>query len=159
MSPLLTPGARSPTVPVGVAEWTTEINVAWKCKLPSWSNAIPIIVGDKIFITSEPSSLICIDKTKGEILWEKKLDFNEVLTPEQVAEAQANQPEIQRIQKEIQEIYKQADLKRRDLQKEFKLKPGPKIRDILIAMREAQIEGVIKDKTDARKFVEGYLSE
>lgn len=46
-----------------------------------------------------------------------------------------------------------------DLQKEFKLKPGPKIREILNAMREAQIEGVVKDKSDARKFVEGYLSD
>lgn len=45
-----------------------------------------------------------------------------------------------------------------DLQNEFKLKPGPKIREILTAMREAQIEGVIGSKEDARKFVEGYLS-
>jgi len=47
----------------------------------------------------------------------------------------------------------------KDLQKEFKLKPGPKIREILNAMREAQIEGVINNKDDARKFVEGYLSD
>jgi len=46
-----------------------------------------------------------------------------------------------------------------DLQKEFGLQPGPKIKEILGLMREAQIEGVIKSKEDARKFVEGYLSE
>jgi poly(A) polymerase len=45
-----------------------------------------------------------------------------------------------------------------DLMKEFKLKPGPKIKELLQAQREAQIEGLIKDEKDARKFVEGYLS-
>ena len=45
------------------------------------------------------------------------------------------------------------------LQKEFGLKPGPKIKEILIAEREAQIEGLIKDENDARKFVQGYLSD
>ncbi len=45
------------------------------------------------------------------------------------------------------------------LQKEFGLKPGPKIKELLQSQREAQIEGVIKDENDARKFVEGYLSD
>lgn len=45
-----------------------------------------------------------------------------------------------------------------DLQKEFGLKPGPKIKEVLHALREAQIEGVVGDKTEARKFTEGYLS-
>lgn len=46
-----------------------------------------------------------------------------------------------------------------DLQKVFKIKPGPQIKDILQALREAQIEGVVKDEKEAKKFVEGYLSE
>lgn len=39
------------------------------------------------------------------------------------------------------------------LQKEFKLKPGPKIRELLQALREAQIEGKVKNKEEAREFV------
>lgn len=46
-----------------------------------------------------------------------------------------------------------------DLQKKFKLKPGPKIKEVLEELRCAQIEGVVKDKDEAKKFVEGYLSE
>ncbi len=46
-----------------------------------------------------------------------------------------------------------------DLQKEFKIKPGPKIKEILEELRCAQIEGVVKDREEAVKFVEGYLSE
>ena len=45
-----------------------------------------------------------------------------------------------------------------DLQKKFKLKPGPKIKEILQSLREAQIEGVVKNEGEAVKFVEGYLS-
>lgn len=46
-----------------------------------------------------------------------------------------------------------------DLQKRFGLKPGPIIKDVLQALREAQIEGMVKDEKEAKKFVEGYLSE
>ena len=45
------------------------------------------------------------------------------------------------------------------LQKEFKLKPGPQLKDILQSLREAQIEGAVKNKKEAKKFVEGYLSD
>ena len=45
-----------------------------------------------------------------------------------------------------------------DLQKEFKIKPGPKIKEVLEELRYAQIEGVVKNKKEAKKFVEGYLS-
>lgn len=45
------------------------------------------------------------------------------------------------------------------LQKDFGLKPGPKIKEVLEELRNAQIEGVVKDEEEARKFVEGYLSD
>lgn len=45
-----------------------------------------------------------------------------------------------------------------DLQKQFKLKPGPQLKSILQSLREAQIEGVVKNLEEAVKFVEGYLS-
>ena len=44
-----------------------------------------------------------------------------------------------------------------DLIKEFKLKPGPKIREILNVLREEKIEGTIKTKTDEKKLVKKIL--
>ena len=44
-----------------------------------------------------------------------------------------------------------------DLQKDFNLKPSPKIKEVLAELRMAQIEGVVSDLDEARKFVEGYL--
>ncbi|MSQ95297.1 MAG: hypothetical protein EXR98_12170 [Gemmataceae bacterium] len=52
--------------------WGLDKNVVWKTKMPNFSVATPIIVGDKIFVCSEPTSLLCINKADGNILWEKK---------------------------------------------------------------------------------------
>ena len=45
-----------------------------------------------------------------------------------------------------------------DIREEFGIDPGPKIKEILTALREAQIEGIVTNADEARKFVEGYLS-
>jgi outer membrane protein assembly factor BamB len=44
-------------------------NILWQTKLPCYSWATPIIVGDKIFVRSEPYDLICLNKKDGKILW------------------------------------------------------------------------------------------
>lgn len=46
-----------------------------------------------------------------------------------------------------------------DLQKEFKIAPGPKIKQILNTIREEKIEGKIKTKADEKKLVKKILSE
>jgi outer membrane protein assembly factor BamB len=52
--------------------WGEDKNVVWKSIMPSFSVAMPVIVGAKIFTCSEPTSLICVNKADGKILWEKK---------------------------------------------------------------------------------------
>ncbi len=44
-----------------------------------------------------------------------------------------------------------------DLIKKFKLKPGPKIGELLTILREAQLAGKIKNKTQGLKFIKKYL--
>lgn len=51
--------------------WGVDKNVVWKTKLPNFSVATPVIVGTRIFVCSEPTTLICVDKADGKILWEK----------------------------------------------------------------------------------------
>ncbi len=41
----------------------------WMAPLPSRGVATPIIVGGKLFVTSEVNDLICLDKQTGRILW------------------------------------------------------------------------------------------
>ena len=46
-----------------------EKNVRWSTPLPSSGWAMPVIAGDKLFVTSEPNDLICLDKRDGKMLW------------------------------------------------------------------------------------------
>jgi outer membrane protein assembly factor BamB len=57
--------------------WSTEKNVVWKIKLTQ-SNAIPVILGDKLFTCAEPCVLLCVNKNDGTILWQHESFFKEV---------------------------------------------------------------------------------
>src|SRR6185503_19487802 len=43
--------------------------IVWMAPLPNLSAATPIVVGDKIFLTSEVADLVCLEKQTGRILW------------------------------------------------------------------------------------------
>ncbi len=58
--------------------WGVDKNVVWKTQMPSFSVATPVIVGDKIFTCSDPTSLICVNKADGKVLWEKKSTRDEL---------------------------------------------------------------------------------
>jgi outer membrane protein assembly factor BamB len=44
-------------------------NILWETPLPDHSHGAPIVVGERVFVTSEPDELICIDKNTGKLLW------------------------------------------------------------------------------------------
>jgi len=67
------PDARPPT------KWSRSRNVAWKTPLPDWSNASPILLGDRIFICSEPTTLVCLSAKTGRILWQRTNTYADVL--------------------------------------------------------------------------------
>ena len=48
-----------------------ERNVLWKTPLPGRSNAPPVVVGNRLFLTAEPDELLCLDKETGRILWRR----------------------------------------------------------------------------------------
>ncbi|MCE5278738.1 MAG: PQQ-like beta-propeller repeat protein [Planctomycetaceae bacterium] len=63
-----------------VIEWSPQKNVLWKTALPSWSNASPIIVGERIFLCAEPASLLCLNKADGKILWQQACTYESLFT-------------------------------------------------------------------------------
>jgi outer membrane protein assembly factor BamB len=54
--------------PVGPVAYETK-NIAWMTKMTGRSMSQPIVVGDKIFVGSGISDLMCIDKKTGKVLW------------------------------------------------------------------------------------------
>src|SRR5688572_6719959 len=65
------------------ATWSETDNVVWKTEIPGLGWSSPVIVGDRLFITTavpapegeEAQSLraVCVDPRSGKILWNKEL--------------------------------------------------------------------------------------
>ena len=64
-------------------EWRPDKNILWSVAVGSGYSS-GIIIADKIFMTSEPSLLVCVDATQGKILWTKTNTFADL--PEKVEE-------------------------------------------------------------------------
>lgn len=58
-------------------------NILWAAPLPNNGVSSPIIVGNRIYVTTEPSDLVCLDKATGRILWIRSNPAFEALTAEE----------------------------------------------------------------------------
>ena len=72
--------------PAGPISYETK-NIAWMTRLTGRSMSQPIVVGDKIFLGSSISDLICISRTNGKVLWIRSNTPWDALTPEEKAGA------------------------------------------------------------------------
>ena len=58
--------------------WNEEKNILWKTAVPGKGHASPIVVEDRIFLTTanhetNKISLLCYDRKSGSLLWEKEI--------------------------------------------------------------------------------------
>ncbi len=80
------PGATPPTRwsrTKSGADYSTH-GIAWATALPGASVSCPIIVGDRVLVTSELADLACLDKRTGRILWLRSNSEFEGLPTEEV---------------------------------------------------------------------------
>lgn len=80
--------------------WSAEENVVWKTELEDFSNAHPVLVGDKLFVCVEPATLVCIRAKDGTILWQRTKTLDEVRTDEDRARLKANQERAAELRRE-----------------------------------------------------------
>lgn len=52
-------------------DYKKKMNVLWSTPLPYWGNATPAIAGDRLFVSMEPHTLICLNRADGRILWQR----------------------------------------------------------------------------------------
>src|SRR5437773_6653321 len=52
-------------------KWSSKNNILWQTEVGK-GQSTPVIVGKKIFVTSEEDKLVCIDRDTGAILWSKE---------------------------------------------------------------------------------------
>jgi outer membrane protein assembly factor BamB len=81
-------------------------NILWETPLPDHGHGAPIIVGNRIFITSEPDELICIDKNTGGILWSATNNYYDA-TPR--AERDANPAFKEKIEPLSKRLHEEKD--------------------------------------------------
>ena len=48
-----------------------KANVLWHKPLPYWGNASPCMASDRMFVTMEPMTLVCLAKDDGRVLWKR----------------------------------------------------------------------------------------
>src|SRR5262245_27788186 len=53
-----------------VAKWSADRNILWKTEVGK-GNSTPIVVGNRVLLTSEPDVLICVDAESGRELWRR----------------------------------------------------------------------------------------
>ena len=56
-----------------------ENNILWATELPERTNAVPVVVGDRVFTVAEPDELLCLDKASGKILWRRLNGYYDAL--------------------------------------------------------------------------------
>jgi outer membrane protein assembly factor BamB len=67
-----------------VSKWTASDNVRWKTEVGAGQSS-PIVVGTRVFITSEPNVLVCLDAESGRELWRKAHQLADI-SPEAAAQ-------------------------------------------------------------------------
>lgn len=87
-------------------DWKADSQLKWVTPLDSRSNASPILVGGKLFLTAEPATLICVNAKSGKILWEKSNEYGDLveMTPEERAKAEAAKGEAEALAKKAEPL-------------------------------------------------------
>lgn len=62
--------------------WSAKENVAWSAPLPGWGTSSPVVLGDRVFITSQAESegrksllTLCLDRRTGRERWRHDFGF------------------------------------------------------------------------------------
>jgi len=72
-------------IPMPDATYETE-NIRWSTRLPKASAAMPVIVGSRVFVQSDDSDVICLDKMTGKPLWARCTTLIDALSNAEIAD-------------------------------------------------------------------------
>jgi len=121
--------------------WGLGTNIVWQTPMPNWSNASTILVGNRIFVCSEPSKLLCVSARDGTILWERTVDFLEALPPEEAERASEQAEKGEELNRRISDL----DRRRRRAENRLKARPRqPGLKQEIESMRAELAE--LKDR-------------
>lgn len=88
--------------------WAGSSNVVWRTPLPRFSNASPLILGDRLFVCAEPDALVCLALADGKVLWQKANPMLDALPPEAAARAREDRAKAEEIEAKLKPLKQQA---------------------------------------------------
>jgi outer membrane protein assembly factor BamB len=116
-------------------EWSPTKNVVWRTPMPGYGVSHPVPLGERIFICSEPATLLCLDRKDGKILWQQTCGYSELeIEPDVRERLKVELEQTAELNKKQSAIQKERDSLRRSLEKdkaakqeiEAKIKPFDK---------------------------------
>jgi outer membrane protein assembly factor BamB len=123
-------------------------NIAWMTKMTGRSMSAPIVVGDRVFIGSGMTDLVCLDKKTGKILWLRSNTPYDAMTSAQRAEV----PEIN---DKIAPLAAELDAQNRAAVAAINAAVSPAG---LASEQQAELDKVLKAKADAERAVHDALA-
>jgi outer membrane protein assembly factor BamB len=100
-------------------EWSPTKNVVWRTPMPGYGVSHPVLLGQRVFICSEPATLLCLDRKDGTILWQKTSTYAELeIAPEVRAQLEVELVEMAKLARKQSAIQKEMDVLHRSLNKE-----------------------------------------
>lgn len=87
-------------------EWSDEKHVAWKTELPGRSHSSPVVSGGRVFVSSDPAELLCLNVADGKVLWQKSHQWADLFPPAKVAEIEASYVQAKELEQQRNAIHK-----------------------------------------------------
>ncbi len=95
-----------------VTEWSETKNVAWRAKMPARSISQPVLAGEVLFTCAEPTTLLCLRRRDGTILWQKSHDYVDLLPADEqvrvrkelLAAERVRKIELEPVRRRLQEV-------------------------------------------------------
>jgi outer membrane protein assembly factor BamB len=125
-------------------EWSPTKNVVWSTPMPGYGVSHPVLLGQRIFICSEPATLLCLNREDGKILWQKTSSYSDLeIAPEVREQIKEEQAEMAVISGKESAVRKDMDELQRSLTKDQA--PKEEIEKQLQPFRK-RLEDLKKDK-------------
>jgi len=138
---------------VPLTKWSSTDGVVWATELPGWSNASPVLTGDRILVTAEPDSLLCLDKD-GKIRWQHTNSYEDIMTAEEKAKLATERQQVVPLEKQERDLQNAVDtLKKAEKTAADNLKAKPDDEALKTALATAKDETAKKqtELNDVRK--------
>jgi outer membrane protein assembly factor BamB len=99
--------------------WSPTKNVVWRTPMPGYGVSQAVLLDQRVFICSEPATLLCLDRDDGKVLWQKTCTYSELdIEPDVRERLKTELAETAELSRKQSAIQKERDLLHRSLEKD-----------------------------------------